>query len=268
MMLDLLLLLFLFAMGSIIGWVIELFFRRFCSPSGKKYKKWVNPGFLTGPYLPLYGFGLCTLYLLSGIEIPGLDGHPILKKLVLFVVMGLAMTLIEYITGLIFIKGMNIKLWDYSNNWGNIQGIICPLFSFFWAVLGAVYYNFINPYILDAISWLLKNLVFSFFIGFFYGIFVIDLCYSFNIMVRLRKFAQEKEIIVRLEALKDQFVLAREERKEKRRFMLAMYTSKPFRETMDDLFEKFTENMTEKYNDAKKAISEKSYMEYKKKKKK
>ena len=23
--------------------------------------KWVNPGFLIGPYLPIYGFGLCGL---------------------------------------------------------------------------------------------------------------------------------------------------------------------------------------------------------------
>lgn len=43
---------FLFAVGALCGWVIELFFRRLNS------KKWINPGFLHGPYLPLYGFGL------------------------------------------------------------------------------------------------------------------------------------------------------------------------------------------------------------------
>ena len=43
---------FLFMFGSVAGWVLELFFRRIFS-----MKKWINPGFLNGPYLPMYGFG-------------------------------------------------------------------------------------------------------------------------------------------------------------------------------------------------------------------
>ena len=35
---------FLYMLGSVGGWVIELFFRRFFS-----MKKWINPGFLNGP---------------------------------------------------------------------------------------------------------------------------------------------------------------------------------------------------------------------------
>ncbi len=42
---------FLFLTGSLAGWVIEVFFRRTVSQ-----KRWMNPGFLNGPYLPLYGF--------------------------------------------------------------------------------------------------------------------------------------------------------------------------------------------------------------------
>ena len=54
---------FLFFIGSTLGWALELFFRRFISS-----KKWINPGFLTGPYLPIYGFGLCALYLISKVD--------------------------------------------------------------------------------------------------------------------------------------------------------------------------------------------------------
>ena len=109
-----LVLLFLFFIGSLIGWVIELFFRRFCSPNGRTTKKWVNPGFLVGPYLPLYGSGLCVLYMLASINLSFLDEHPIIEKIVLFVFMAIAMTVIEYITGLIFIKGM-------KKNYGTTQ---------------------------------------------------------------------------------------------------------------------------------------------------
>ena len=51
---------FLFYIGSSVGWILELFYRRIVST-----KKWINPGFLTGPYLPIYGIGLCMLFLLS-----------------------------------------------------------------------------------------------------------------------------------------------------------------------------------------------------------
>ena len=52
---------FLFFIGAITGWVIEVLFRRFLS-SANPERKWINPGFCTGPYMTLYGVGLCMLY--------------------------------------------------------------------------------------------------------------------------------------------------------------------------------------------------------------
>ena len=110
-----LVLLFLFFIGSLIGWVIELFFRRFCSPNGRTTKKWVNPGFLVGPYLPLYGSGLCVLYMLASINLSFLDEHPIIEKIVLFVFMAIAMTVIEYITEC-KTMGLHRPMGQYSGN--------------------------------------------------------------------------------------------------------------------------------------------------------
>lgn len=112
----LLILAFLFSMGSMLGWVLELFFRRLITKTGK----WMNPGFLVGPCLPLYGFGLCILYLLASGEalLPSMPDWS--KKIILFIIMAIMMTLIEYIAGIIFIRHMKVKLWDYSNMWGNI----------------------------------------------------------------------------------------------------------------------------------------------------
>ena len=45
--------------------------------------------------------------------------------------MALSVTLIEYFAGLIFIKGMHGKALGYSDEKFNIQGIICPKFTFF-----------------------------------------------------------------------------------------------------------------------------------------
>lgn len=56
-----LILAFIFFIGSLAGWLLELIFRRFFSKANPS-RKWINPGFLVGPYLPLYGFSLCVVY--------------------------------------------------------------------------------------------------------------------------------------------------------------------------------------------------------------
>lgn len=225
---------FLFSVGCIIGWGIEVVFRRFFS--GMNH--WINPGFLAGPWLPLYGFGLCTLYLLAGLEKYIGIHNIILAKLVLFIVMAVCMTLIEYIAGVIFIKKMHVKLWDYSKNRLNYQGIICPLFSFFWAVLGAIYYFFIHPHILSALSWFSQNLAFSFVVGMFYGVFIIDLCYSFKLVSKIKKFADENKILIRYEELKKQIRQGAESRMKKPRFLLAFHSDISLQENLKNYLEK------------------------------
>lgn len=219
---------FLFCIGSVLGWGLEVLFRRFFSAH-----HWVNPGFLVGPYLPLYGSSLCILYLLAMLEplIPVENAWG--RKLLLFFLMALAITLVEYIAGLIFIRGMKIKLWDYSERWGNIQGIICPLFSFFWAILSAIYYFLIHPHILSALHWLAENLAFSFCIGFFYGVFVLDLAYSTHFMVKIRAFAAESGIVVLLEEFREDVHEAFRNHRKKPRFFFSMHTGKPLRETLE-----------------------------------
>ncbi len=59
-----LILAFLFFIGCILGWGIELLFRRFFSKNNPE-RKWINPGFLTGPWLPIYGIGLIGMYSIS-----------------------------------------------------------------------------------------------------------------------------------------------------------------------------------------------------------
>lgn len=215
---------FLFFAGSLIGWGIELFWRRFFSKNNPA-RKWINPGFLAGPYLPLYGFSLVILFALSFINVSFIE-NIYLQKAALFAIMALSITLFEYFAGLIFIKGMKIKLWDYSSCRLNIQGIICPLYTFFWLVLSAAYYFLIHPRILGWLFWFTNHLSFSFFVGFFYGGLTIDLCYSLNITGKIRKFAKDNETLVHLELLKSQIRARNEERKEKIHFWLAMKSEK------------------------------------------
>lgn len=225
---------FLFFIGSVFGWLLELFYRRFFSGANPE-RKWINPGFCVGPYLPLYGSGLCILFLLARVESFIKLTNPLLVKAVLFAVMAVCMTAIEYIAGITSLKFFNLRLWDYRSQWGNIQGIICPKFSLAWALMGAAYYFLIDPHILGALEWLSKNLAFSFFIGLFYGFFIIDVCYSSQIVVKIKRYADENGVIVRYEQLKEHIRSFHEKNSMKIRFFLAFHSEVSLAEHLKSL---------------------------------
>jgi len=163
--------LLVFSIGSLSGWIIELIYRTFVSQ-----KRLVNPGFLSGPYLPLYGFGVFALYLLS---IP--DMSLWYRALFFF----LATTILEWITGEFFLKAFNLRLWDYSTQKWNYKGLICPLFSVFWTILALGFYFFAFPPLQRLVT-IAPEYVYAYLgIGFFYGIFSEDLVISFHLAARL-----------------------------------------------------------------------------------
>ena len=173
----------LFVIGSLIGWIIELFFRRFVSQ-----KKWMNPGFLTGPYLPIYGFGVLVLYAVSNIPL-GITNQ-IADIIVRILIIGVGMTVVEFIAGLIFIKGLKVKLWDYSDRKGNIMGIICPSFSLIWLVVGSLYYILLNPFLVEGISWISENLIYTYFVGMVMGAMAVDFAYSIHLATKLKEYKE------------------------------------------------------------------------------
>ena len=177
----------LFVIGSLVGWIIELFFRRFVSQ-----KKWMNPGFLTGPYLPIYGCGVAVLYGISNIPLP--IPNEAVNIVVKVLLIGVMMTLIEFIAGLIFIKGFKVKLWDYSNRKGNIMGIICPTFSLIWLVVGSLFYFLVNPFLVKGISWISENLIYTYFIGAVIGMMIVDFSYSIHLATKLKEYKEAQHL--------------------------------------------------------------------------
>ena len=183
-------LLYLFGLGASVGWFIELLFRRMVSQH-----RWVNPGFLNGPYLPLYGVTTVLLYLIRDL------GLGFGYTLVLYIVVP---TLIEYLTGLFFVKVYSIRLWDYSDRRFNIQGIICPLFTLFWALLGVLFGLVVYPVLEERLQALSAHLEYSFFVGLFYGVLLVDLIISFDVAEQIRRRIREteRELQVNFERLK------------------------------------------------------------------
>lgn len=92
---------------SVIGWIYESIL---CSVLEKR---WVNRGFLNGPYCPVYGFGaaLCILVLAGTKNI-----------LILFYLGAVTACSLEYFTSWLMEKLFQARWWDYSDHKFNING--------------------------------------------------------------------------------------------------------------------------------------------------
>ena len=193
------LLVFIFVIGAICGWGLEVIYRHLAD----KEKRWFNPGFCIGPYLPIYGIGLLTVFVITYIEKYIPIDNEVAKRIILFVIMAICMTIIELIAGIVLLKFFNLRLWDYTDEKFNYKGFICLKFSIFWMLLSAGYYFFIHPIINENVEWLSNNLIFSFIVGLIFGVFLIDLIYSANIVNKIREYAVKNNVIVKLEDLKE-----------------------------------------------------------------
>ncbi|MFW6026092.1 MAG: putative ABC transporter permease, partial [Candidatus Woesearchaeota archaeon] len=147
--------LFIFIIFSFIGWIIELIYRSF------SHKKVVNPGFLTGPYLPIYGYGSLMIYFITLYT----NNLNVFWSIILYFI---SLGLLEFLTGYLFLKYFKIRLWDYSNDFMNIKGHICLEFMIYWTFLALFFKYYIFPKIYN----ILNNSFFSrthvFFVGFVY----------------------------------------------------------------------------------------------------
>lgn len=237
----------LFSVGSMSGWVLELFYRRIFSA-----KKWINPGFLVGPCVPLYGFGLSILFVLSYIlKFDQWFNFPnYLNIIIIILIMSIMMTLIEYIAGKIFIKGMGIKLWDYSNRWGNIDGIICPLFSLIWTGVSIGFYFLLRPVCANLVVWFEENAYINmwlpFMLGVFYGVLFVDLAYSLKITKRIKEFAKENHIVLRYEHFK-QFIREQSQKaKEKFSYLFPIKANLNIKDALNKYVNKFKDMIENK----------------------
>lgn len=74
------------------------------------------------------GVSLVLLYLSNAL----LKGKSLVRKCLSGC---LAITAVEFLTGLVVNKCLKLNVWDYSRHKFNLCGQICLLFSFFWFLL-------------------------------------------------------------------------------------------------------------------------------------
>lgn len=189
---------FLFFVGACAGWALEFLYRNLVSHKGPRGQYFINPGFCTGPWLPIYGIGLSAMCLISYIVqeyIPG--ASPVL----VIICIAIVMNLIEFTGGMILLKFFNMRLWDYRDRPGNYKGIVCPMFALIWTAISAGYYLFIHDHAISWIMWLSQHLAFSFFVGLFWGLFLIDFVNTQNRAQIIKEFGRDNDLIVKWDEL-------------------------------------------------------------------
>jgi uncharacterized membrane protein len=133
-------LIWIFIIYAFVGWCIEV------TTVTVQTGKFVNRGFLNGPFCPIYGFGMVAVLLLL---------TPIKSNLLVFFIGATLVTsLIELLTGYILEKNFYQKWWDYSKEPFNFKGYICLNMSLVWGLGCILVVYVIQPQINNFINWI------------------------------------------------------------------------------------------------------------------
>lgn len=115
---------------SVIGWIYESIL---CSVIEKR---WVNRGFLNGPYCPVYGCGaVLNILVLNGIE----------NIFILFYLGAVTACILEYFTSWLMEKLFQARWWDYSGHRYHLNGRISLAGAIVFGTLSVLLVRVVHP---------------------------------------------------------------------------------------------------------------------------
>lgn len=187
-----------FFVYAFLGWCSEVCF------AALKNGRFVNRGFLNGPWCPIYGCGLCiVICFLTPLR---------QNAAALFAGSVLLTSALEFLTGFLLEKLFHQKWWDYSDMPFNIGGYICPLFSVLWGLACLLVMDIVHPAVHGLVSAVPHTLgvvllcVLSF-------VMLTDLAATVSTILRLnRKLQRLDELAARIRAASDDIGSALSER--------------------------------------------------------
>lgn len=126
---------------SILGWMMEVTLKYI------QYHRFIDRGFLIGPYCPIYGFGVVGVTILVG----GLIGW---KGTILetFMAGSVICGFLEYMTSFYMEKMFHARWWDYSTKPMNLNGRIWIGNLILFGIASVVIVRFIAPHYFEFID--------------------------------------------------------------------------------------------------------------------
>jgi len=166
----------LFFIYSFLGWLMESV--KLSIPN----KKFINRGFLIGPYCPIYGTGvlLITILLRKYSD----------DRLITFFMSLLICGTLEYLTSYIMEKLFKARWWDYSQRKFNINGRICLETLIPFGIAGTFIIYAANPFFLKYLN-MIPDFVMHVLAVAFVIIYITDMILSFNIIMNLKQMSRE-----------------------------------------------------------------------------
>ncbi len=162
----------LFFIYAILGWIIET------TLVSVEKRKFVNRGFLIGPYCPIYGFG--------GLAITILLKNYTKDPIVLFLMAVIICGILEYFTSYIMEKIFKVRWWDYSAKKYNINGRICLETVVPFGILGCLVMYVLNPITFKYLN-MLSNSMLNIISAICFTIFITDNIVSYNVISSFTK---------------------------------------------------------------------------------
>lgn len=134
-----------FAIYSVLGYVLETLFALVMY--GKLESR---QGFLYGPVCPIYGLGAVVMIL--ALQKFKKNGYTLFWG---GIFVG---SIVEYVISLFGEIVLNVRWWDYSDRFLNLNGRICILYSIYWGIIGIYLMKSLNPQIDRRINFIKKKL--------------------------------------------------------------------------------------------------------------
>lgn len=168
----------LFIFYSFIGWIIEIINELITE------KRYVNRGFLIGPYCPIYGCGVILMILFLNRYL----NDPV----VLFIMAVVICSILEYFTSYVMEKIFKARWWDYTERKFNINGRICLETMVPFGIGGLIIMYFVNPVVVGILNLIplfwIKIISFVLFV-----VFLVDNLISFKIIFKFRNITKKEE---------------------------------------------------------------------------
>lgn len=171
----------LFFLYSFLGWIIEVTLKY------RQYHRFINRGFLIGPYCPIYGSGVVIATFLNDMFAP-LESSFGTSFLISLVFCGL----LEYMTSYFFEKKYHARWWDYSQKPMNLNGRVWIGNLILFGLAGMIITRILNPIFFAFIDTLNPMTIYTV-AGTLSVVFLSDYIFSRFIMSLLKKVVENSE---------------------------------------------------------------------------
>lgn len=172
-------LLWLFFIYSFLGWVTEVFLKYL------QYHRFINRGFLIGPYCPIYGAGAVLITVGRGM-LSSFERSWAMSFLIAFVLCGL----LEYATSYILEKFFHARWWDYTQKPMNLHGRVWIGNLILFGLGGVAIAEVLNPRFL-AMASRFEPIFFTALLTAVSILFLADVLMSYFIMNLLKRGVEE-----------------------------------------------------------------------------